>query len=493
MLLVSGVLNLIASYFISCVINNFLGIYIAFFAFVVLNIEILSLFRAINDINILIFSFLNHVFSFLFFKYKKANFLKADIDFSKIKNAFLLDKSLILLTGAWFILILVSGFLAYVMPPLEPDSQTYHFIRAYYYAKNQSLAHFDTNDIRALIMPFNSEIIYTYIFSLKHKFYNFALLSYFSYFAIITALWQILSYLKYSIRKKLYTIFLLSSLASIVVEMSCLQTDIVAGALFISAFALFLKKKNFISALSIALALGVKTTAIIMIIPYLIALFLLNKKDFWRYLGFIALNFIIFSSYNYILNFIQFQNPVTNHSAYLGHKFWGGFSGYISNLIHFTFQFFDFTGFSWGYYLNYKIFAIKDFIFEALNLNPDIGNNVAHSAINITTDEQITGFGVLGLLALIPSIIKGFYSKSKILFLLSLCFILNILILARFMAYMEYSIRFIAAFAILSASTLVLIYRKKGIYKNILTAFCIFYMAVIPIHIRRAPFYKIYP
>ena len=493
MLLLSGFLNLISSYFIASVAKNFCAIYTIFFAFIVLNIQILSLFKGIYDYNILIFSFLNLLFSYVFFRYKKADFLKIDIEFKKIKNAFLLDKSLFILSFAFLMLIIVSGIIACVMPPLEPDSQTYHFLRAFEFYKNHTLAHFDTNDIRALIMPINSEIIYTWILALKHKFYNFALLSYFSYFAIIFCIWQILGHFKFSIRKKIFSIFLFSSLASLIVEMSCLQTDIVVGALFISSYTLFLKKNNFLSTLSLALALGVKTTAIVMLLPYLLMLFLLRKKDFLKYILYLSLNFLIFSSYNYILNYIQFDNPFANQSAYLSHRFWGGIKGYISNLIHFIFQFLDFTGFTWGYYLNDKIFAFQNFIFSLVNISPEMGTNIAHQKVNITTDEQLIGFGVLGFLAFLPALFKGFYSKNKKLTLLSLVFVLNILILCGFMAYMEYSIRFVLAFLCLSSPLFVLIYQKHSVYKNLLILFCIFYMAVIPWHIRRAPFYKILP
>ncbi len=493
MLLVAGILNLISSYLIASIVNNFLAIYIVFFGLVIINMEILSIFSGIYDYNILIFSFLNLALSICLFKLKKSDFLKLDINFSKLKNAFLLDKSLIFLALAFFVLISISFILAYVMPPLEPDSQTYHFYRAFMFVKNHSLNHFDTNDIRALIMPINSEIVYSWIFALKHKFYNFALLSYFSYFAIISAIWQILSCMKFSIRKKIFAIFLFSSLASTVVEMSSLQTDIVVGALFICALALALKKNHFISSLAIAIALGVKTTSFILLAPYLIIIFLLNKKDFIKYILYLISNFIIFSSYNYILNFIQYQNPITNHAAYIGHQFWGGIKGYIANLIHFSFQFFDFCGFTWGYYINNKLFALKDMVFHFININPEIGCNVAQEQVNILTDEQIIGLGVLGFLGLIPAVLKGLFSKTKIFILLSCAFILNILILARFMAFMEYSMRFVLAFACFSAPLFALIYGKKGLYKALLCFFCMFYMGIIPYHIKRAPAFKIFP
>ena len=58
------ILNLLSSYFLASIFNNFLIIFIAFFALIVLNIEILSLFSAINKLNVFIFSIINFIFTF---------------------------------------------------------------------------------------------------------------------------------------------------------------------------------------------------------------------------------------------------------------------------------------------------------------------------------------------------------------------------------------------------------------------------------------------
>ena len=137
------ILNLFASYLIASIASSFLVFYVAFFAFIILNVEILSLFNCIYDFNLLILSGLNLVFSSIIFKYKKVNFLKPKIDFKRLKNALFLDKFLIVLAFAFIILLSVSLFLAFIMPPLEPDSQTYHFFRALMFAENHNLSHFD--------------------------------------------------------------------------------------------------------------------------------------------------------------------------------------------------------------------------------------------------------------------------------------------------------------------------------------------------------------
>ena len=50
------VFNLLSSYFIASLGGHFLIMFVAFFALIILNIEILSLFSAISDVNLFIFS-----------------------------------------------------------------------------------------------------------------------------------------------------------------------------------------------------------------------------------------------------------------------------------------------------------------------------------------------------------------------------------------------------------------------------------------------------
>jgi len=502
MFLISTILNLISSYLIASVFSNFLIIYISFFALIILNVEILSLFNGIYDYNLLIFSIFNFIISFIFFKKTKSNFLKPIFNFKRLKNALFLDKSLLILSFCFLVFLSVSFFIAYIMPPLEPDAQTYHFLRALEFSKNHNLNHFDINDIRALIMPINSEIVYCWIYTLKHKIYNFALLSYFSYIAIICAIWSILEYFKFSYRKRIFTIFIFSSLASIIVQISSLQTDIVVGALLICAFSLFIKKQTYFSSLSIALAMGVKSTGVMALIGFFILIILyeklIHKKiiQLPKFLRYLIINFFIFSSYNYILNFIQFNNPISNNSAYQGHCFWGGFEGFIANIINFIFQMFDFTGFMWGYYLNYKILALKELIFNLININSMTGINVNLDMVNISADEQIMGFGILGFLVFLPAIIISLFkfnknNKNRLFFILSIVFIINLCVLARSMAYMIFSIRFIVSFVCLSSIIIAIMYYKKGLYKTIVVLFSIFYLLILPFFITRAPFFKI--
>ncbi len=502
MFIAAIVFNILSSYFVASVYKSVLIIFVSFFALVVLNVEILSLFEAIGKNNLFVFAFLNFILTFAFFKYKKAKFLKPDFNFIRFKHALLLDKTLMVLLFAFLFLLFVALFLSFVMPTLEPDGQTYHFLRAVEFLENKSLSHFETNDIRALIMPFNSEVFYAWMLAFKNNFRGYGLLSFFSYIFAIFCLWDIFEKFKFSYRKRLYAIFILSSFSAVIVQMMSLQTDILVGSLLLGAFAFFARKNAFFSSLCLALALGIKTTAFGAVFSFLIVCtfyeilvekekkFLLLRKT----LMFLVFNFIIFSSYNYILNLVQFHSPFSNRAAYLGHCFWGGFGGFVANLINFFFQAFDFTGFKWGFYLNEAIVNFKMSLFKVLNINPLLGSNVAWQKVNIIADEQIVGFGVLGFLVFLPSVVYSFFriffSRNKrviLCFLFSLAFLINILFLCAAFGYMIYSIRFIVSYVVFSSVVLIVVYRKKSIIKPFVLFFCLFYMILLSTHVKRMP------
>lgn len=507
MLFLALSLNLLSSYFIASLFGNFLIIFIAFFALIVLNIEILSLFSAINEFNVIILTILNFIISLLFFIFKKPKPLKINFNFKRLKNALLLDKSLIILLFAFLFMLLVSAFFGTIMPPLEPDSQTYHFIRAHEYIKQGSLSHFITNDVRALIMPINSEVFYAWMYLFKKNFHGYGLLSYAAFILTICSMWNIFEKFKFAFRKRLYAIFIFSSFSAIIIQLQSLQTDLVVGSLFIASFALFIRKQILFSSLSFALAMGVKSTGAVGIIAFVILIVLYeiliekNKKinNTKKFVLFLMPNFLIFSSYNYFLNLFHFHSPFANQAAYVGHKFWGGFRGYIANLIHFSFQSLDFTGFKWGYYLNDDILSLKQKLFDFINIPPSTGCNVIQDKVNIWADEQVVGFGILGFLVFLPMIFKSlvgiFFGRNKktiLFFILALAFIINILILARTTAYMVFSIRFVVAFVCLSSIVLVDIYKKRGFIKPIILFFCLFYMLLISTHNSRMPLKLIY-
>ena len=99
MLFIGVIFQSLISFFLASIFNLSVIFFISFFAFIILNIEILSLFKGISGQNILILTFLEFlIVGFIWFKNKKipstSNFKGFLIE---LKNSLLADKSLLFL------------------------------------------------------------------------------------------------------------------------------------------------------------------------------------------------------------------------------------------------------------------------------------------------------------------------------------------------------------------------------------------------------------
>ena len=499
MLFIGVIFQSLISFFLASIFNLSVIFFISFFAFVILNIEILSLFKGISGQNILILTFLEFlIVGFIWFKNKKipsiSNFKGFLIE---LKNSLLADKSLLVLFLFWVFCIAISFILALLSPVNEPDAQGYHALRSLFWAKDGFISHFEIADIRCHSMPINSELFYVWILSLSKNDLGFGLLQFFSYFLLIISSFKIMEFYEIDFNKRIWSILIFSSFAGVISQISSTQTDLLVGSLLTTSFYLILefKKQNklnflYFASLSMAISFGVKSTGIIASIPLLIWYIFILRKEFIKYFLFLILNFSIFSSYNYILNLINYSSPLGSKSALLGHGFWGGFGAIVANFIRYIFQFFDFSGFTLGFYINKFLLSAQAAAIEFFNIPRDLGENVGLNFTNISMTEQVLGFGILGFLVFLPSSIIGFFNKKLRIF--SIIFWAMILTLSFSIAYMIYSIRFIVTFVAFSIPLISLTYFKKmNLYKFFIILFAIFYLGYASLFLSQRPMYHL--
>ena len=499
MLFIGVIFQSLISFFLASIFNLSVLFFISFFAFVILNIEILSLFKGISGQNILILTILEFlIVGFIWFKNKKipstSNFKGFLIE---LKNSLLADKSLLVLFLFWVFCIAISFILALLSPVNEPDAQGYHALRSLFWAKDGFISHFEIADIRCHSMPINSELFYVWILSLSKNDLGFGLLQFFSYFLLIISSFKIMEFYEIDFNKRIWSILIFSSFAGVISQISSTQTDLLVGSLLTTSFYLTLefKKQNklnflYFASLSMAISFGVKSTGIIASIPLLIWYIFILKKEFIKYFLFLILNFSIFSSYNYILNLINYSSPLGAKSALLGHGFWGGFGAIVANFIRYIFQFFDFSGFTIGFYINKFLLSAQAAAIEFFNIPRDLGENVGLNFTNISMTEQVLGFGILGFLVFLPSSIIGFFNKKLRIF--SIIFWAMIFCLSFSIAYMIYSIRFIVTFVAFSIPLISLTYFKKmNLYKFFIILFAIFYLGYASLFLSQRPMYHL--
>ena len=265
------------------------------------------------------------------------------------------------------------------------------------------------------------------------------------------------------------------------------------------------------ASLAYALAIGTKTTSIIAIPG--VGLFLLalsiyfKKKEFYKplsyFVGFGLLNFLIFASYNYILNHIQFSNFMGSESLMQANTNLYGIKAIPANFIKYLFMFFDFTGFRWSDYVGPSILHFRDSILNLLHL-ADIPNGIytTNGRLNRSLIEPMIGAGILGFLVYLPclvwSLIKPILrpksKKTLFVFGFGLLLIVNLLVMSYLLSYMAFSIRFVMTFIVLSSPILVYSYlSNKNPLKYIIIVFSLFYLMGVSTHLWARPVSKIIP
>lgn len=517
----SFLLVFVSSYFLASIIapkKNILGLIYLFlivFAQIVLTFEILSLFTAIKEFWVLGVNVLFLFVSFYFWNRKSRPCWSLDCSGfrNRIINSFKLDKSLMWLYVGFATFLIVAFILCLLLPITNADAQAYHVARSLFWVMQSSLNHFDVADIRNLCLPINSEILYSWVLLFVRKDIFLGFFSFTGYFLSILSIYNILGLLGYSTRKKLWAIFIVSSFSSVIVQVSGTETDIIISGLILSSIFLFwygLKNDEkipvFMSSLAYALAIGTKTTSLIAIPGvglFLLALcFYLKKyKPLAFFLGFGILNFLIFSAYNYVLNYIQFGNFMGTTSFMVVSKNYYGFKGLIANFIKYIFMFFDFTGFKWSDYVGPNLILLRDSILKFLHLGYiNDGLYTTPYTANRMLLEPVMGAGILGFLVYLPClawamlrpIFKSKSRKTRFIFAFAVLFIVNMLVLSYLLVYMSFSVRFVMSFMVMSSPILIYSYlSKKNILKYIIIIFSLFYLVGVSTHLWPRPFGKI--
>lgn len=514
----------VSSYFISSLVakKNTLSGLIYFlltaFAQIVLAFEILSIFNSISVVGVLGLNLLMLAVSGYFWQKNGRPLYTVSLSdfFRKFWHSIKLDKSLAVLFVGWCMFIFVSLFLMILIPVVNADAGSYHVLRSTFWILNRSFEHFTIADSRNLLLPINSEILYAWVILFTKKLVFLGSFAFTGYILSIVALYGTLKFLHFSMRVRLWVIFILSSFAGVVVQSSGSETDIIIAGLVFSSLYLFWsglktneKMPVFFSALAYALALGTKSTAFMAVPGVGLAMIALGiyykKKDFYKpfflFFGFGILNFLIFSFYNYLLNFINYGNFIATASFLQAHQNYQGLRAIPSNFIKYVFLFFDFTGFRWAEYVGDKILDIRNSLLAFMNLSDIVDGvcNPDNKGLNQTLLEPLMGLGILGFIVYLPcwlwAMVKPIFVRNKqVFFVAAFAFLLviNLAVMSYQLQFMIYSVRFMMSFCVLSAPILVWSYSKrKSFGKFIIVCFAMFYFTLVSTHLWARPYFRI--
>ena len=512
----------LSSYLLSSVLdkkncaNGFIYLFLIIFSQIILTSEILSLFSALKPIPFLIFNIIFLLISILIHKKNNAGFWHIDLKlfFTRLFNTLKLDKTLIILLFGWLFFIIIALFSNTILPIMEVDAKSYHVLRSVEWVLAGNLNHFNTVDVRNIMFPINSEIIYSWIIMFTKKNIFLGYLSFFSYFLCLTCLYKIIHFIMgFSLRKTVWTLLIFSSFACVISEVSGSETNLLISSLLLATIYLFwngIKNETgntsvFMSALSCAIAIGTKTSAFFNIPAIgLFFLFLSYKnkkyKPFLKFLLFSFINTIIFSSYNYILNFIEFGNFFSTEGMYFTHVNNYGLKGVAANFIRNCFLLFDFSGFKFIEPLVNAILKLKLFLLDIVGVaDIPIGLNTKDYniyGINQSTVENLMGLGVLGFLLYIPSLIYSFIKfifnkndKTLFIFCFSVMLLISTMLMSYNLMHTTYGIRYFNTIILIYTPVIIYSYTKNNynIVKYIFIGFALFYYIWLSLHLNTRP------
>lgn len=489
-------------------IKNIIYFLISAFANIVLTFELLSLFSLISQSGVLIVNLVLFATIFAIWLLKGYPIIKFNIRefFERFKNSLELDNSLIFLLSGLFLVLLVSSLVIIFAPSNEAADLFYHAVRPLFWIENGTFNHFNVSDARILSFPINSEILYTWVLLFLKKDMFLRSFSFVSYFLYIAALYGIMSEFTVSLRKRLWVICIASSFTSVITYISSNETNIIVAALISSSiYLLLLSLRNikkvsllFMSALAFALAIGVKSSALF-ILPALVVWYIYVGiksvgKSFWKIFGrfilFLGINFLIFASYNYILNFLNYGSFISTPSLTYSHQNISGIRGFFFNIINYIIMLFYFP--EYDKFLNLSGFFgnLQKDLFGLLGSGFLIGrysNN--HFGSFIISDRA--GLGIVGVLAFLPclalsaaGLCKNAFNKKFLVNSFSLLFLISFIIMAYSVVYMSFNIRFIVTFALVAAPVLYYSYnRNLTFYKFLIILAAFVSLWYVPLNI----------
>ena len=506
MFLISISLIMISSYLITSALkqekNNFIYLLLITFSQIVLSFEILSLFSLISKNNFLICNILSFIIALILHKRTQSQLYIPILkeEFTKIKNTLKLDKTLCFLSICFCIFLIFQLINALFFPVTFGDAVSYYLPRCTAWIQNGNINHYITPDTRELIMPTNMEFLYTWVLLFRKSEIGISIFSYISFITGIYIIYNLLKGLGCCIRRRLWSILVISSFALLGIEMCTPCADLFIGILILACIYLFLNACRynsnialFFASLSYALAVGTKTTAIIAIPSVFVVLLIVAHKyktnitkQMVKFCLFFTANFVAFSSYNYILNLVQFSNPISCNEQLLLNQFRGGFNGWISNLVKYCFAIFDTSGIPDLINLNGFITYLQSLTLSIFGLT-DKSFTSPYFARYFPFDAEISmttsALGIMGLFAFLPSLIKSikFHKKRAILFALGLSLILNIVIFSKVMVFTQYNIRYLLTFVVIACPIVAYSYiRKNNFFKTIMCLFIFAYLVIIP-------------
>ncbi|MEE8574364.1 MAG: glycosyltransferase family 39 protein, partial [Thermodesulfobacteriota bacterium] len=324
---------------------------------------------------------------------------------------------------ATLLVTLTSLAIAVLVPQNSYDGMTYHLSRIGYWLQNGTLRHYYTQEWRQVYMAPNAEILVLWTVAFLKSDIIANTIQWTAYCVTGLVIYRIARTMESCRRSALFAALVYLTLKLTVLEASTTQTDLVVTAftlLFFYFYQLGLKESRVgylvLSAISLGLAIGTKITIFYAGPAFIftsLVLMRIYKARFSLYAKWLALCFagiLFFGSYNYILNYVHYENffvPPAIKNVVMSNT---GSKNAVLNIIRTGYDAAEFTGLPHG--LETRLIDLKEFIGrEYLSRAPIEIDKVAKFSLKTSTviDESFGWYGFLGFFLMVPVILWAFF------------------------------------------------------------------------------------
>lgn len=256
-----------------------------------------------------------------------------------------LAPALWLLLGASAVIIVITAVIAFLAPPNNWDSMTFHMSRAAHWIQNQSVANFPTGNLRQLYESPGAEFAITtlQILSGGDRLANFV--QWFSMLGSLVAVSLITQVLGASRRGQVYAIAICVTIPMLILQSTSTQTDLTV-AFWMSCVAFFcvdahkngLRRETILGiGLAAGLALITKATSYIYLFPFAVWFGILVLRQFrsarvWKAVLLASVLIVLLNAGHVIRNFQAFGSATGPEAhLYLNDAITPGY--FLSNLV----------------------------------------------------------------------------------------------------------------------------------------------------------------
>ncbi|MFL5980851.1 MAG: ArnT family glycosyltransferase [Gaiellaceae bacterium] len=296
-----------------------LAVYVVGVAEVVVMIEVLSLFRAVTALNVLLAELALLAVAVVVFSRRRGLIVWQPLRRFPLRQMLdgqpLLRLLLVVVVGAF----VYEFALAVFTPPNNWDSMAYHLSRAAAWYHHHGVAYVDAHTERENAYQPNAEILVLYTFLFAHADTFASTWQWLAGVASLPAIYLVARRLSFDRQQALFAALLFATLSQTALQATTTQNDLVAASLVVACVAFLATSERhrlWLAAVALGAAIGTKLT-VAFALPALIvfAALLVPRREWLRLACLTAVMTAVFGSFGYILNVAHTGSPLGATSA----------------------------------------------------------------------------------------------------------------------------------------------------------------------------------